>query len=192
MLIITVIMSITLHPLPCSQAGTYTQAGTAGSRKIFPAFLDRHHENLPSQPFMITEYGADADPRIRSIEPLRFDKSVEYATRFHQFYITEIMKRPFVAGAVVWNLADFNSEARNETMPHINNKGLLTWDRIPKDPYYLYQAHFLKDPFIKIVSSAWTLRAGVADSIGEFCKQPLQVASNLDTLTLIFNGKYFQ
>ncbi|MEI9956219.1 MAG: glycoside hydrolase family 2 TIM barrel-domain containing protein [Ferruginibacter sp.] len=114
----------------------------SAKQEDFPAFLDRHHEKLPNQPFMITEYGADADNRIRSVAPLRFDKSVEYTTKFHQFYITEIMKRPFVAGSVVWNLADFNSETRTETMPHINNKGLLTWDRIPKDPYYLYQAAF--------------------------------------------------
>jgi beta-galactosidase len=161
----------------------------SGTQEDFPAFLDRHHQNLPNQPFMITEYGADADPRIRSIDPLRFDKSVEYATRFHQYYISEIMKRPFVAGAVVWNLADFNSETRNETMPHINNKGLLTWDRIPKDPYLLYQAIFLKEPFIKIASSAWKLRSGIADSTGKYCYQPLQVASNFKEISLRLNGE---
>jgi len=161
-----------------------------GKQEDFPAFLDRHHETLPQQPFMITEYGADADNRIRSTTPLRFDKSVEYATKFHQFYITEIMKRPFVAGAVVWNLADFNSETRTETMPHINNKGLLTWDRIPKDPYYLYQASFLKTPFVKISSGNWKNRAGVADSVNNNCVQPVQVASNIDELNLELNGQY--
>jgi beta-galactosidase len=159
-----------------------------GKQEDFPAFLDRHHETLPQQSFMITEYGADADNRIRSMEPLRFDKSVEYTTRFHQFYITEIMKRPFVAGAVVWNLADFNSETRTETMPHINNKGLLTWDRTPKDPYYLYQASFLTRPFIKISSAGWRIRGGVADSAHNNCVQPLQVASNLSTLQLSVNS----
>jgi len=161
----------------------------SAKQEDFPAFLDRHHEKLPNQPFMITEYGADADNRIRSVSPLRFDKSVEYTTKFHQFYITEIMKRSFVAGSVVWNLADFNSETRTETMPHINNKGLLTWDRIPKDPYYLYQAAFLKTPFIKITSSGWKIRGGVADSTGAFCYQPLQVATNLNSLSLLVNGK---
>ncbi|MGC4102933.1 glycoside hydrolase family 2 TIM barrel-domain containing protein [Ferruginibacter sp.] len=161
----------------------------SAKQEDFPAFLDRHHEKLPNQPFMITEYGADADNRIRSMEPLRFDKSVEYTTQFHQFYITEIMKRPFVAGAVVWNLADFNSETRTESMPHINNKGLLTWDRVPKDPYFLYQASFLKTPFVKIASSGWENRAGVADSAGNFCVQPLQVASNLQVLSLKVNDK---
>jgi beta-galactosidase len=161
----------------------------SGTPEDFPAFLDRHHQKLPQQPFMITEYGADADSRIRAVTPLRFDKSVEYTTKFHQFYITEIMKRPFVAGAIVWNLADFNSETRTETMPHINNKGLLTWNRTPKDPYYLYQAVFSKTPFVKIASAGWTVRGGVADSSGEYCYQPLQVASNLNLLNLKMNGK---
>ncbi len=161
----------------------------SSKQEDFPAFLDRHHEKLPQQPFMISEYGADADNRIRSSTPLRFDKSVEYATQFHQFYITEIMKRNFVAGAVVWNLADFNSETRTETMPHINNKGLLTWNRIPKDPYYLYQASFLKQPFIKISTAAWNIRGGIADSLGEFCYQPVQVASNLKEVVINLNGK---
>jgi beta-galactosidase len=111
-----------------------------GKLEDFSVFLDKHHQKLPQQPFMVAEYGADADNRIRSMEPVRFDKSVEYTTRFHQYYIGEIMKRPFVAGAVIWNLADFNSETRIETMPHINNKGLLTWDRIRRI-HIFYTSH---------------------------------------------------
>lgn len=163
-----------------------------GKQEDFPAFLDRHHAQLPDQPFMITEYGADADPRIRSMQPVRFDKSVEYATAFHQYYLAEIRKRPFVAGAVVWNLADFNSETRTETMPHINNKGLLTWDRIPKDAYYLYQAGLLKDPYLRITSSAWKYRSGIADSAGLFCIQPVQVATNLPEVDIYLNGRFFR
>lgn len=133
-------------------------------------------------------YGADADPRIRSFEPVRFDKSVEYTTRFHQYYLKEMLKRPFVAAAMIWNLADFNSETREETMPHINNKGLLTWDRIPKDPYYFYQAMLSKKPFIKIAAAYWNSRTGIANSGSRICYQPLQVASNLDSVEIIVNG----
>ena len=105
-----------------------------------PHFLDRHHAVLPNKPMLITEYGADADNRIHSQQPQRFDKSVEYAVRFHEYYLQQVMQRPFVAGAIIWNLADFNSESREESMPHINTKGLLTWDRKPKEVYRFYQA----------------------------------------------------
>ncbi|HEX2684673.1 MAG TPA: glycoside hydrolase family 2 TIM barrel-domain containing protein, partial [Ferruginibacter sp.] len=158
-----------------------------GSMDDFPAFLDEFHKNYPAKPFMVTEYGADADPRIRSAQPVRFDKSIEYSTLFHQFYFIEMMKRPYVAGAIIWNLADFNSETRTETMPHINNKGLLEWDRTPKDPYYFYQAMLLKQPFIKILGSC-KRKYGLADSTSPVCYQPVQIASNLDSITIQLNG----
>jgi beta-galactosidase len=153
----------------------------------FPAFLDEFHKNYPHTPFMVTEYGADADPRIRSMQPVRFDKSVEYTTRFHQYYLTEMMKRSYVAGAIIWNLADFNSETRTETMPHINNKGLLEWDRKAKDPYYFYQAMLLKEPFLKILGSC-QMRFGIADSTSDVCYRPVQIAGNLDSVTIHLNG----
>ena len=153
----------------------------------FPPFLDRYHKEYPLKPMMVTEYGADADPRIRSNEPVRFDKSVEYATAFHQYYFKEIMKRPFVNGGIIWNLADFNSETRGETMPHINNKGLLEWDRTPKDPYYYYKAVLSKEPFVKILGAS--LRGGIADSGTVVSNQILQVASNAVEIQLIVNGK---
>jgi beta-galactosidase len=159
-----------------------------GEMKNFPEFLDRHRLQLPLKPMVVAEYGADADPRIRSFQPVRFDKSVEYATQLHQYYLQEMFKRPFVAGAMVWNLADFNSETREETMPHINNKGLLTGDRTPKDVYFFYQAMLASEPYIKVVS-CWQVRSGVADSGSYSCRQPIQVASNLDSVQLIVNGR---
>jgi len=152
-----------------------------------PVFLDKFHKEYPGKPMMVTEYGADADPRIRSSEPVRFDKSVEYATIFHQYYLKEIMKRSFVGGAMIWNLADFNSETRNESMPHINNKGLLEWNRTPKDPYYYYKAMLAKEPFVKILGSS--LRGGLADSGTVICRQVLQVASNIGKIELVINGR---
>lgn len=154
--------------------------------KELPVFLDRFHKDYPGKSMMITEYGADADPRIRSTEPVRFDKSVEYATAFHQYYFKEIMQRPFVAGAMVWNLADFNSETRNETMPHINNKGLLEWDRTEKDPYYYYKAMLVKEPFVKILGSP--LKGGVADSGLSVVYQTVEVAANVAFIELSVNG----
>lgn len=162
-----------------------------GAFKDFAAFLDRHRSALPHKPLLVTEYGADADPRIRSFQPVRFDKSLEYATAYHQYYLKAMMERPFVAAAMIWNLADFNSETRAETMPHINNKGLLTWDRIPKDGYYYYQSQLSSHPFIKIADGGWSYRAGVADSSG-YCYQPVQVMTNFDTVQIFVNDIFIQ
>jgi beta-galactosidase len=162
-----------------------------GSLQDFSSFLESTHKAIPDKPMIVAEYGADADPRISSLKPVRFDKSVEYATGFHQFYWQEINKQPFVAGGIIWNLADFNSETRTETMPHINNKGLLEWDRIPKDPYYLYQALWLTRPVLKILGTQ-KKRTGICDSTMAVSWQLLQVASNADSVSLTLNGKAYE
>ena len=152
----------------------------------FPAFLDTFHKRHPSTPIVVSEYGADADPRIRSTAPVRFDKSIEYTTKLHQYYFKEMMKRPFVAAAMIWNLADFNSETRTESMPHINNKGLLEWDRTAKDPYHFYQAVLLQKPYIKILGSSTAV--GIADSNRLVCIKNIQVATNMQDVMLTMNG----
>jgi beta-galactosidase len=154
----------------------------------FAKFLDKFHQDFPDKPMMVTEYGADADPRIRSEKPIRFDKSIDYALGFHQVYLDAIKTRPYVVGAMAWNLADFNSETREETMPHINNKGLLTWNREPKDTYRYYQAELLIKPFVKI--SNWLNRAGIADSTNtNVCTQVVAVLTNAPTVEFILNNQ---
>jgi beta-galactosidase len=163
------------------------QGWYGGAIAGFAGFLDMHHKEFPDKPLLVTEFGADADPRIRSLQPERFDKSLEYAIGFHQVYLNAIKERPFVAAAAVWNLVDFNSETREETMPHINNKGLLTQDRKVKDVYSLYQAYLLNKPFVKI--SNWDNRAGMADSLNNVvCTQPVSVFSNAHSVQLTVNG----
>ncbi|PTS92432.1 glycoside hydrolase family 2 [Pedobacter sp. HMWF019] len=179
-----------LTKIPMIVGWNLYQGWYGGELKGFGQFLDKHRKELPDKPVMVTEFGADADPRIRSFVPVRFDKSVEYALKFSQVYLNDILSRSFVSGAMVWNLADFNSETREETMPHINNKGLLTLGREPKDTYYLYQAYLLKQPFLKIASGNWTERTGMADSTnGMVSTQQIQVATNFSSAELFLNGK---
>ncbi|MCC3160050.1 DUF4982 domain-containing protein [Hymenobacter sp. 15J16-1T3B] len=156
----------------------------------FPAFLERHRRELPDKPLLVTEYGADSDIRLHSLQPRRFDKTSEYSTAYHQYYLREMRTRPFVAGSAVWNLAEFNSEKRQEAVPHVNNKGLLTGDRQPKDAYLLYQAQLLSAPFVAIGARGWRRRAGVAagpDSL--VCRQAVDVFTNQPAVELRLNGR---
>lgn len=162
----------------------------SGTLEDFGKFLDMHHKELPDKPLLITEYGSDADSRLHSNNPVRFDKTVEYTTKFHQIYLKEMLDRPFVSAAIIWNLAEFNSEQRSETTPHINAKGILTWDRKPKDAYRFYQANLLKTPYVQISSKEWNVRTGFAKSENDLvCTQPVMVFSNQKRLTLKLNGK---
>jgi len=163
------------------------QGWYGGKSEDFGPNLDKIHLQVPDKPLLVTEFGADVDPRIHAFTPIKFDKSLEYGMLYHQIYIKDILKRPFVVGAAVWNLADFGSETREETMPHVNNKGLLTLDRKPKNTFYLYKAYLNAKPFIKIGNGNWNLRGGVSASNVNI--QNLQVISNTDTVELFVNGK---
>ena len=101
-----------------------------------------------------------------------------------------MLDRPFVAGSAIWNLADFNSEQRTDTDPHINNKGILTTDRQPKDQYYFYQSHLLKTPFIKVGSQLRNLRSGISDSETELVHHEMvDIYSNQPEVSLKLNGQ---
>lgn len=149
----------------------------------FGPSADKIHALFPDKSFIVTEYGADNDIRIHSFQGERFDFSVEYSTAYHKAYIPVIQDRDYIAGSNVWNLADFYSESRGDAMPHINCKGLVTRDRVPKDSYYLYKAVLSKEPFVSISGKDWLVRGG-----DEGVAQPMDVFSNQETVELVVNG----
>lgn len=175
-----------LTKIPMVVGWNLYQGWYGGKSEDFGPNLDKIHAGMPEKPLMVTEYGADVDPRIHAELPVRFDKSLEYGMDYHQIYIKAIMQRPFIAGAAAWNLSDFSSETRSETMPGINNKGLLTLDRKPKNTYFLYKANFSPKPYIKIGDGSWTLRSDAKTT------QNLTVISNLDSAILMVNGKTYE
>ena len=158
--------------------------------KEFDRFLDLHRKELSHKPMIVSEYGAGADPRIRSFQPKRFDFSLEYQSKYNRHYYKAIMERDFVAGGLIWNLIDFNSEHRIDAVPHINNKGMVDQHRRPKDIYYYYQV-MLKDSLqVVIPSKLWTCRTGEESKVGEaFCLQTMEVYSNMEEVRLSLNGE---
>ncbi len=154
----------------------------------FEKGLERIHEKYPNTPLIVSEYGADMDNRVHSYSPERFDYSVEYGVLYHRHYLPEIIKRKYVVASAVWNLNDFHSEGRSNALPHINCKGLVSLDRIPKDPYLYYQAMLLNKPYVAISGKDWVYRTGISDSIG-VCKYPVLVYSNSSQVIMYVNGE---
>ncbi|NRD18633.1 glycoside hydrolase family 2 [Winogradskyella eckloniae] len=103
-------------------------------------FLDDQHRRFPNRSIMISEYGPGADVRISTQTPMTYDYSEEYQLKLHKSYYEQVKERPFVAGMTAWNFADFGSEFRGESQPHINQKGLVQYNRKPKEIYYWYQS----------------------------------------------------
>lgn len=154
----------------------------------FEKTLDRLHAAYPEQSLLVTEYGADVDPRLHSFEPERFDFTCEYGIEYHRHYIPEILKRKWLAGTTVWNINDFYSESRLDAVPRINNKGITGIDRERKDTYYLYRTWLSDEPELIIGGHNWKIRGGCADSTG-YCVQPVEVYSNASEVELRINGK---
>ncbi|MEQ9299516.1 MAG: glycoside hydrolase family 2 TIM barrel-domain containing protein [Cyclobacteriaceae bacterium] len=148
----------------------------------FTAYMERFKKSIPDKPTIITEYGAGADPRIRSLTPERFDFSVDWQLDYHLSHLKQINSLPYLAGGAVWNLFDFGSETRQDADQHINSKGLMSFDRKPKDTYHLYKAWLSEEPFIEIGPSLFpVLPMGVS--------WPIRVFTNQEEVELIVNGK---
>lgn len=176
-----------LSRIPMIAGWNLYQGWYGGKFDQFDSFLDEAQEVLKGIPFIITEYGADVDPRLHSLEPVRFDYTAEYANLYHEHYIKAIMKRPFVNGANIWNLNDFHSEERTYAVPHINNKGITSVNRELKDTYLQYKAMLSQEPVVLIGGSNWKIRGGNA-GINHTCTQAVKVYSNLEKVELILNS----
>jgi beta-galactosidase len=164
----------------------------------FGEFVDRAHRLVPDKPMIITEYGAGADPRISSFSPKRFDFSVNWSLEFHRSHLQQILDRDFIAGSAVWNMFDFGSETRNDAVPHINNKGLCSFDRQAKAPFYLYQKHLRRDRYIQVPypGPAFVLRdpgteGDIPEEFDGLIYTPDQFWSRYSVLNINFGTDYY-
>ena len=108
---------------------------------------------------IVSEYGAGSDKRLHSLQPHAFDFSIEYQQKYLEHYLPVLEETSYICGGTHWNFIDFSSALRDESMPRINNKGLVYSDRTPKDVYYYYKAAWRQDiPVLHIASRDWTHR----------------------------------
>lgn len=164
------------------------QGWYGGEFKGFDRFVKEQHEKHPTHPIIVSEYGAGSDKRVHSLSPKSFDFSIEYQQLYLEHYLPVIEKEKYIMGATHWNFIDFSSALRDESMPRINNKGLLYANRDPKDVFYYYKAVFRKDiPVLHIASRDWTNRSGVQDGNNPVM-QPVKVYTNLPEVELFVNG----
>lgn len=162
-----------------------------GSLPGFEAYLSRQHRNNPDHRIIVSEYGAGSDLRLHSFNPEPFDFSTEYQQKFLEHYLPVIEDSVYIAGASHWNFIDFSSANRAESMPHINNKGLVTNSRRKKDVYHYYRAVWHKlaeDTVAYIAVRDWPVRTEIALSDGRTAHHPIKVYTNLHEVTLRVNG----
>ncbi len=160
------------------------QGWYGGQLAQFEQFLDRQQQQHPTHPVIVSEWGAGSDLRLHSTQPKPFDFSMEYQQEYIEHYLPVIESKDYVAGGAYWNFVDFSSAGREESMPFINNKGLLTADRRIKDIYYYFKAMWRHDvPVLYIATRDWPDRCATTPT------QTLKVYTNQHRVSLMLNGK---
>ncbi|HEX9106201.1 MAG TPA: glycoside hydrolase family 2 TIM barrel-domain containing protein, partial [Longimicrobiales bacterium] len=112
------------------------------------------------------------------------DWSESYIVDLTDWYLTTQEKLDWFAGGAQWIFKDFPTPLRPENpIPYMNQKGLLTRAGMPKDAYYVFKAHWAKEPFAYIESHTWTERAGKPGQ-----PRMVRVWSNCDAVELFLDG----
>jgi beta-galactosidase len=153
----------------------------SGKVEDFSSDLDRRRKN--GRIVFISEYGAEGETRLNTEKPVRMDYTTQYQRYYHESYLRQINQRPWLAGTAIWNEFDFSQPNIGGPAPHMNQKGLVTWDRKPKDAYYFYKANWNPEPMVYIATRDWLLRAGEVGASSTF-----DVYSNIPGITLSVNG----
>ena len=146
-------------------------------------FMEFFHRTWPRRCLGYSEYGAEGMPNLHSSTPRRGDHTEEYQAVYHEYMLGCFARHPFLWGTYVWNMFDFAADARDQGgEPGMNHKGLITFDRqTKKDSFYLYKAHWSKEPFVHICSKRYRDRTD-----GELT---VKVYTNQTHVTLYANGE---
>jgi beta-galactosidase len=158
----------------------------SGNADEFKPAIDAKHQANPKQVLFISEYGAESDNRVNTERPVRFDFTGQYQRLFHESYLLQIQKMPYLAGTAIWNQFDFSQPNVGGVSNNMNQKGMITWDRKPKDVYFMYKANWNPSPMVYIASRDWINRAGLTGA-----SSTIEVYSNQDEVTLTVNGKAY-
>lgn len=157
----------------------------------FGKYMDEQHKKYPNRIHFISEYGAGSDVRLYSEKPEKFDFTVEEQVRFIQSLTSQIIARPYISGGAIWNLVDFSSERRVDATSHMNNKGLVTHNRKPKDAYFLMQALLSEKPVATFGYPFRTDWKHIATSPSDTLVPVRMYAfSNCEKLSLLINNQF--
>jgi beta-galactosidase len=136
----------------------------------------------PDTPLILSEFGAGSDLAAHTETPRQQDFSIEYQNDFMESHLNQIEKIDWLCGVNWWAFCDFGAAHRGDTIPHVNQKGVVTFDRQKKDAFYLLKSRWSSEPVIYLESPFWTERSGSPT-------KEYRVFSNLNEVELFHNGR---
>jgi len=141
------------------------------------------HLLYPNRCLCYSEYGAEGMPNLHAAKPRRGDNTEEYQNKYHEYMLKCFKRYPYMWAHYYWNMFDFAADARNQGgEPGMNHKGMITFDRkLKKDVFYLYKAHWSKEPVLYLAGRRYEYRTEPVTEI--------TVYSNQKEVSLYNNGK---
>lgn len=135
-----------------------------GNYKDLASWLDTSHKDFPKRPLAISEYGVEAN--IYHQDATKLEKPVgNYfpemeQSKYHELTWKIIKDRPYLWGTFVWTMFDMSVNVWNRGgVPHMNQKGLITFDRdVKKDAFYFYKANWSEKPVLYITERRNVIR----------------------------------
>jgi outer membrane protein assembly factor BamB len=166
--------------------GNYT-GWYEGTLEHIGPYMDTYRELLRERygrylPILVSNYGAASDPEVHRERPRRNDFSHQYHTAFHRRFESEIARRPWMAGGLIFAWRDSVS---GQPIPRHTWKGVLDMQDRKKDAYFYYQSIWTKEPMVHIREKSWTSR----DLWPAGRTMQVEVFSNCDVVELFRDGK---
>lgn len=160
--------------------------------KDMDAWIEKLETEYPSQRFILSEYGADANIAHQTEllgESLKWWEQYypeTFQTKVHEYHWSVIARHPYIVASYLWNAFDFATPmADRGGVPGRNMKGLMTFDRkVRKDSYYWYKANWSKSPVVYLTQRRNVERERKETSV--------TVYSNIGTPKVYLNGKELQ
>ena len=113
------------------------------------------------------------------------DWTESYMVDLFDWYLHISENTDWFAGSAQWAFKDFGTPLRPEnSIPYMNQKGLIDRAGKPKDSYYVFKSYWSTDPFVWIESPTWTHRFGSKGDTLQQC-----IYSNAGEVELFVNGR---
>ncbi|MHA1619252.1 MAG: glycoside hydrolase family 2 protein [Promethearchaeota archaeon] len=109
------------------------------------SYIQFTYPDTPMKPLVITEFGAEAIAGFKSFSNAHWSENYQYDLL--RSYISEIMKKPFIAGACIGHFQDFQLSPFGGFLKkpqEMDNKGIVDVHRQPKISFYIVQRMYEK------------------------------------------------
>ncbi len=166
--------------------GWYKEAGDV---ERFGEWLDAAHEEQ-QRPLCVSEYGGggaitqhkDNIDWLTDIDPNGERHYENYQSYMHERIWAQLSTRGYLWGAFVWCMFDFPSAGRKEgDTAGINDKGLCTRERIPKDAFWFYRSVWSGEKTCRITEKRFRSRPALVPLVKAYV--------NAQRVELFVNGE---